>query len=539
MVTQASEGAVRFDRTVRRLGLVVVMLVAVLVSGCGESRPDSASSPSTLTILIPNDEWALSPARRGAASFLIFLELATPNERGELEGRLGESWEHLPGTREWTIHLRDDVLWHDGAPVTAHDIAFTVNLFQHPDVITSTSNTGFGQVESVKVVDDHTLIMTYKPGSIWHTYWYPGYWHVFYPKHLLEDLDPSSIAAWEFWKQPVGNGPFRYVRHTPKTMMELEASPDFFLGRPKIDRVVLKFGPESIAELLSGNVDTMNLANQIDVETLRNDPRFNIYYQSWDDISALVSIIWNHRHPLFAEAGVRRAMAHAIDRRELVRALNMWEDLPIVDVPFTEPQYWQRELPEPLAYDPELAQSLLEEAGWHDEDGDGVRERDGEEFRFPLLVAERFQPIAVYVQHKLAEVGVRTEITVLEGRTLWERTYEGSFDVEAATINYVWISPDDIDMGLDVVMGEDSAIGYHNPRAAKLVAAALEATDLETLSSIYRELAPIVQEDQPFTFLIFGVEAYVANSRIKGLSSPFRANPLRNAGYLRIEEEKP
>ena len=194
-------------------------------------------------------------------------------------------------------------------------------------------------------------------------------------------------------------------------------------------------------------------------------------------------------------------------------------------------------MPAPLAYDPELARRLLERAGWHDEDENGVRERDGEEFRFPLLVAERFQPIAVYVQHKLAEVGVQAEITVLEGRTLWERTYEGSFDVEAAAINYVWISPDDIDMGLYVVMGEDSAIGYNNPRAAELVDAALEATDLESLSSIYRELAPIVQGEQPFTFLTFGVEAFVAHRRIQGLSSPFRANPLWYAGYLWIEEE--
>ena len=237
----------RFNRAACRAVPVVVMLAALQVLACDSAGRQETRDPSTLTILVPQDEWVLSPATRGwAASFLVFLELATPNQRGELEGRLAESWEHVPGTREWTIHLRDDVRWHDGVSVTAHDIAFTVNLFQHPDVITSTSNTGFGQVESVEVVDDHTLIMTYKPGSVWHTYWYPGYWHVFYPKHLLEDLDPTGIAEWEFWKQPVGNGPFRYVRHSPKTMMEFEANPDFFLGRPKIDRVVLKFGPESI-----------------------------------------------------------------------------------------------------------------------------------------------------------------------------------------------------------------------------------------------------------------------------------------------------
>ncbi len=523
---------------VRRTSVWPAIGLAVLISaGCARDRAGSTADASTYTILVPwGDEWLLSPAQRGGSSFLVFLELATPNERGELEGRLAESWEHLPGSREWTIHLRTDVRWHDGVPVTAHDIKFTVDLFKHPDVIASAIYGGFFNVESVEVLDDSTFIMTYKPGSIWHSYWYPGYWHIFYPKHLLEDLDPANISEWEFWTHPVGNGPFRYVRHVPKTMMEFEANPDFYLGKPKIDRVVLKFAPESITELLAGNVDAMNLENQIAVLSIKDDPRFNVYYESWDDIGVMLSIIYNHRNPLFGEASVRRAMAHAIDRHELPRVLNMWEDLQVVDVPFTEPQYWKGELPQPLPYDPSLARRLLEEAGWRDENGDGVRERDGEEFSFQMIVAERYQPVAVYVQHKLSEVGIQVEITTLDGRTAWERTYEAR-DFEVA-LYYVWMSPDDIDMGLEVMMGENSAIGFHNPRATELVNAALEATNLETLGAIYQELAPIVQEEQPFTFLTFGVETYLAHRRIKGLSSPFRANPIWSAGHLWIEDEE-
>jgi peptide/nickel transport system substrate-binding protein len=517
------------------LGLAIGLAVLIF-AGCGGDRSGSTADASKFTILVPwGDEWVLSPTRRGSSSFLVFLPLATPNERGELEGRLATSWEHPPDTREWTIHLRTDVRWHDGVPVTAHDIKFTVDLFKRPEVMTSTTNTGFRQIESVEVLDDSTFIMTYAPGSIWHTYWYPGYWHVFYPKHLLEGLDPANISGWEFWTRPVGNGPFRYTRHVPKTMMEFEANPDFYRGKPRIDRVVLKFAPESITELLAGNVDAMNLENQIAVLGIKDDPRFKIYYQAWDDISAMLSIIYNHRNPLFGEAGVRRAIAHAIDRHELPRALNMWDGLPVVDVPFTEPQYWEGELPQPLPYDQVLARRLLEQAGWRDENGDGVRERDGEEFRFPMIVAERYQSMAVYVQHKLSQVGIQVEITTLDSSTAWERTYTDR-DFETA-LYYVWITPADVDMGLKVMMGENSAIGFHNPQAAELVNAALEATNLKTLGAIYQELAPIVQEEQPFTFLAFGVETYVAHRRVKGLSTPFRASPLRSAGRLWIEDE--
>ncbi len=102
---------------------------------------------------------------------------------------------------------------------------------------------------------------------------------------------------------------------------------------------------------------------------------------------------------------------------------------------------------------------------------------------------------------------------------------------------YAWISPDDDDMGLVVMLGENSKIGYHNPEVIRLVNAAQEAKDEETLSAIYQELAPIVQQEQPFTFLIFGVEAYVAHRRVKGMSSPFRANALWSAGQLWIEDD--
>ena len=103
------------------------------------SRDDATRNSSTLTILIPSDEWILSP----------------------------------------------DVRWHDGLPVTAHDIKFTFDLFNHPDVRTSTSNTGFHQIESIEVLDGYSFRMTYKPGSIWHSYWHPGYWNIFYPKHQI------------------------------------------------------------------------------------------------------------------------------------------------------------------------------------------------------------------------------------------------------------------------------------------------------------------------------------------------------------------
>lgn len=503
------------------------LVLATVCFGCDSDRDTARGDPDTYTVLGSTTDWTPRFSRDGVGKFLVFLELATPDEDGRLVGRLARSWEHSADYREWTIHLRTDVRWHDGVPVTARDIEFTVDLWNHPEVLYPGN-----PIASVEVLDDSTFVMTYKRGNAWDTYWYPGYWTVFYPAHLLEHLDPAEFEEWEFWKEPVGNGPFRYVRHTPQTMVEFEANPDFYLGKPDIDRLVVTFGPESITELLSGNVDAMNLENRFAVDPIVDDPRFRIYYEAWDDVSAVLSLFYDHADPRFEDARVRRAVAHSIDRRELNQLLHQWPELPIVDVPFTESQYWNGELPEPLAYDPAQSRRLLDSAGWRRTDGDGVRERNGTELAFQMIVEDRHLPAAVYVENALRAVGLEAEIIPLEFATVRERISAGDFQ---AAIGYLWVSPHDPDAGLEVVFGANSVIGWHDERVIDLVDAALEVTTPEALDSVYRQLAPIFQDEQPVTFLTFGTEMYIAHRRVLGLSSPFRANPIWAAGHLRIE----
>ncbi len=167
----------------------------------------------------------------------------------------------------WTFRLRSDVRWHDGVPVTAHDIKFSMDLY------TDAGGWGPGRARAI-VRDDTTLTVIFGPGSAQE----PALWqnYVYVPKHLLEGLDPATIWRWDFWLEPVGNGPYRFVRRVPQTMFELEANPDFYLGRPRIDRVIIKLASQSAAELLSGNVDAMS-ADPVLAKVLAKDPRFRVY----------------------------------------------------------------------------------------------------------------------------------------------------------------------------------------------------------------------------------------------------------------------
>ncbi|MGH7754344.1 MAG: ABC transporter substrate-binding protein, partial [Gemmatimonadales bacterium] len=216
---------------------VARLLLTAAALACARDGPGEREH--TLTVLYPVDQrsWAFYVP----SQFLVFLPLARRNVHGEFEGWLARSWEHSPDYRTWTIQLRPDVRWHDGIPVTGGDVKFSLDLLAHPDVGGEAPG-----AYAVRVLDDTTLVVTLRKGA-------SGFWldyDVTYPKHLLQGLDPKTFYDWDFWTHPVGNGPYRYVRHVPKTMMEFEANPDYFRGRPEVDRVVLKFGEPVITELL-------------------------------------------------------------------------------------------------------------------------------------------------------------------------------------------------------------------------------------------------------------------------------------------------
>lgn len=497
-----------------KFGFCVCLAALASVQCSGVERSQAAGS--TFTVLYPGDE-------RTWPRFLAFLELALPDETGKMQGRLAKSWEHTPDYRTWTYHIRTDVRWHDGAPVTAHDVKFTFDLIMHPDVLQRAPGS-----YTTSVPDDSTFVIAYGGGSIQTE---PEHWPAILPKHLVQDLPPAGYEDWDFWTRPIGNGPYRYVRHVPKTFIEFEAHPDYALGKPKIERLIIKFGPPSITELRSGNVDAVTHFVRAEVANIKDDPRFRVYYEVWDDINGQVAIRWNQRDPLFQDRRVRRALTLAINRPELRRVLNMWDGLPVLDGVYTERQYWRHELPAALPYDPDQARKLLEDTGWRDGNADGVRERDGHQFTFSLVANPRWQAAAVYVQSQLQQVGVRAAITTVENQALRARIDAGQFG--GAIVGFSHRAS----ILEERVLGRDAPGAVSDARIAGALQRARDARDADELDAAYSALAAIVAEELPFTFLGLNVETYVAHRRVKGLSSPFRAHPIWFAEHLWIEED--
>jgi peptide/nickel transport system substrate-binding protein len=488
-------------------GSFLLCLLSTIGGGCGPPGEHAGSATSsTLTILTPSgDEWLLGPGWDEPAQQLVFLPLVRRGSGGQIEGVLARSWERSADHRTWTVHLRSDIRWHDGVPFTAHDVEFTLNL----DPLQGGS--------SLTVIDDSTYRLDqHRPGAIRGTP-LDDYW-VFYPKHLLAHLDPETFRSWAFWLEPVGNGPYKYVRHLPKTMIELAANEDYFRGRPRTDRIVLRFGRPTATELLAGNADILQEVGEADILMIDRDHNHRFRVRHMISPDAVNAIVWNQRRRHFADPTVRRALTLAIDRHELARLLNLPDATPVLDGFMTGSWGSPDDAPATLAHDPERAGRLLDETGWRDADGDGIRERDGEPFRFSALVQPGYQQqnrTAVYVQAQLQTVGVRMEIVVLEGAVLTERLRSGEFDAVFHPLVNPSSSHPRAFSGTD---GISAAAGYHKPVLTELRDALLVAWSAEERDSLNTEFTKVLQADMPATVLYPQVWSDVITRRLMGLS---------------------
>jgi len=352
------------------------------------------------------------------------------------------------------------------------------------------------------------------------------------PKHLVQDLDYQKFYHWDFWLRPVGCGPYRYLRHVPQTMVEVEANPDYYKGKPRIARVVLKFAGQAwLTELLSGNVDVAAISNPAQLWGLANDPRFRtfatpIIIRSW-------VIFWQNKHPLFRDRDVRQALSLAINRRELLQLLNLPSQFPLADGVYTRRQFQRGELPELPRYDPAEARRLLDNAGWRQRSRDGMRERDGHDFRFTALTLAEpgWSETALYVQDQFRQLGARMDLQPTDRDAGLGRLKTGEFEA----IMTLFIHPPGF---LDTYFSERAPLGYRHPQLTKLLELARATADPQVWDHAYREMSDILRRDQPVAFLLPDHFTDIVHRRVKGLSAPWRTDPARFWEELWLEEER-
>ncbi|MDX1493977.1 MAG: ABC transporter substrate-binding protein [Longimicrobiales bacterium] len=491
-------------------------LLLMALPGCSDRAADPAlARGNTLSVLYTTSEWLFSPNHDDSPKFLMFEPLVTraTGRCSAIVGGVSEGWEPNANRTEWTFRLRPGVRWHDGAPMTSRDVTASLELWKHSDVQFYHG----APVTDWEALDASTVrVRLAQPGD-----WPLNTWDVIYPSHVIETLDPAGFYEWDFWTRPVGNGPFRYVRHEPGVFMELAANDDYYLGRPSIDGVVIQFQAGTGSggmELRAGNVD-IALLPPLDAKALADaDPRFNHYYmlqatQQW--------LAFNYTHPVLREVAVRQALDHATDRDGLAAVLGLPAGLPLSAAPPGPCGLEGETLMRPRPFDFDRARSILSEAGWTDADGDGFREKGGRPLAFEILTHRAAENVAVYLADQWRRVGADVTLRTLEASVAHERLLAGEYDVI-------------IPRGGDAAVrnaGPQSPFPTLDPDLAAALQAMLDAVGVEDGERLAAAAAPRFVELTPALALHARAEALVAHNRVQGLGEP--GSVLETLGFRR------
>ncbi len=310
-----------------------------------------------------------------------------------------------------TFHLRDDIIWSDGEPITADDFLFTYNMIMDPGNAVS-STYPYDNVTSISAPDDQTVILEFEtPFSGWQAY----FWRYVLPEHILAPVYEAegTIDAAPWNSSPtVGAGPYVFQEWESGSFARFVRNENYYGQQPIIDEIFIRFVPDDAAQVAALRNQEGDLGTFIaysDIPTLE-DAGVEVlavpsgYAEGW------FPYLGEDGHPALQDVRVRQALAYGFDRQALVddlllgltdAAATLWDDTPYVDPAI-----------EPYPYDPARAEELLDEAGWVDSNGDGTRDKDGVELVLlhGTTTREIRQDAQAVAQQQLAAIGVGLDI---------------------------------------------------------------------------------------------------------------------------------
>ncbi len=470
----------------------------------------SIGEPKRLLPLLASD----SPS--AFISGFIFNGLVKYDGDLNIVGDLAESWEIRDNGRVIIFHLRKGVKWQDGAPFTAEDVIFTYKKLTDPKVATPYSG-DYRLIERVEKLNDYTVKVVYKhpfAGAL--SSWGMG----ILPKHLLEKEDLNTTR---YNRHPVGTGPYILKKWITGRMLVLEANPNYFAGRPNIDRIIYRIIPDPATmflELQSGNLDYMGLT-PFQYRRQTNTPYIKKNFRKFRYPSFSYTYLgYNLRLPIFRDKRVRQAITYAIDRELIVKVVLL--GLGQVSNGIFPPSSWACDTTlSPFPYDPERARELLKQAGWEDHDGDGILDKDGRPFVFTILTNQgNTQRIATaeIIQYELGRIGIKVKIRVLEWQALLRRIMEHNF--QAIILGWaLGYDPDPYDMwhSSKTGPGEFNFVGYKNPEVDRLLEEARRTVEREKRAKILKRIQRIIYRDQPYTFLYVPDSLVILHKRFKNV----------------------
>ncbi|WP_339728132.1 peptide-binding protein [uncultured Gimesia sp.] len=443
------------------------------------------------------------------------------------------SWQSSKDKLYDKVVLRDDLTWSDGTPITAHDIVFTFQTIMNPKVPVPAVRSGTDQIKWIQAYDDQTLVYFHKealPTNVWNLN-FP-----IIPKHIYEkelETDPTlqdSKYHVKYENEPVTGGPYEFEKRVRGQEIVLKRRESWYMqdgkevrNRPYFERVRLRIIQDPNTALLAlktGKIDEMALNPEL-WKTQTEDEEF---YKTCTKANGLEWVYfyfgWNCETLFFQDKQVRQAMSYAFNHKEMLDELCYGLYQPCTGVYHETAWMAPQPMTKPYHQNLNKAEELLDNAGWIDSDGDGIRDKefDGKviPFRFTIMTANKPLSLSIctLLKENLDQIGIICEVKPTEFTVMQEKARNHQFQAMFGG----WGTGTDPDTSINLwKTGAGRNYGqYSNPEVDKLFAEGRREFDKDKRAKIYGKIHEILYEDQPYTWLYFRNSFYGFNKDLRG-----------------------
>lgn len=483
-------------RSLLQAGLAAPVLVSPLFSQRAAAQKASGIIRYGLSAFPPNlQPWVSTGASAGTVKMLTNRSLVGYDRKGELRGELAESWA-LDKDGAWIFKLRQGCRFHNGEPVTADDVKWSIEQIAG-EKSTAYMRAQFQGIERIEIPDPQTIrLVTKEPQATLPT------WFGNYNTFIIWRKSPPN--------EPIGAGPFRLVGQERGSSLELAAFDKYYKpGFPKLKGIkFIVYADENLrnAALISGDVDMIEYVPWQSMAAVEADPRLKL-----DAVEGpFMDVLFNGTKPPFNDPRVRRAVAHAVKRDDIVKAAFFGRGKPLEGLPIVEGTPWYDEkLAHGWNYDPARAKALLTEAGY------------ANGFQSTLLATAQFgmhKDTAEVVQQHLAAIGIQCELQLPDWSTRVARGSKGQYDMAIHGVSSDNNDPDGLTVVLDTSLSPSHGRSFKvdAPRTIAALARGRAEFDQAKRVEIYKEMQRVALEEVPLVGLAWRSQGYGMSKEVKG-----------------------
>lgn len=482
-----------------------------------------SASLSDATIL--NPILSSDNASSGVHQFLYPTLIGGDPFTGEIvPTELAESWSTSDDGLVWTFVLRQDMTWSDGEPVTAQDFKFTYEAIA-AEAVETPRKSNVELIESIETPDDYTVVVTFSEIKC------DGLSDLglgILPSHLYAEDFSDIMTSAENEAPTVSAGPLVFNEWVRDDNVSLLGNDGYFKGAPNMDGLIIKTIPDAgarLAQLQTGEIDTLGLQPE-QLTTAQLNPDLNVY-KFKDDGYAYIALnlanpenpqpgldeegnkVEQEPHPILGDLAVRQAIAHALDYETIINKVYLGQGYLMAAnvVPAVEWAY-NGDI-QPYEYNTELAAQILEDAGWVDSDGDGVREKDGLTLSLNLKTNAgntTREDLGALAQDQLNGIGFDIEFEAIEFGTMVGEMLGQTYDM--VIIGWTGLGTDPNDdvfwrLQFDTPGSGFNFVSFSNDRVDELLKAGLSVPgcDPAERAPYYKEVQQIIHDEIPYVFL--------------------------------------